>query len=176
MEELLSNETTHITIRCSSSSLLQNSSTVTLLSAVLKRTFKFFMRELAPALSTARNSVLPKLNHFWRYCVLPEVLGHWYTKKRHIPDTLPDPKAVCFCRAHNTGMVARCANTLCPIITYHFSCLKVLNGSVPKTWLCPLCHKTTKQQQAKSQDEVIEKALLLDSICLCGNKPLTINK
>ena len=33
-------------------SLLQNSSTVTLLSAMLKRTFKFFMRELAPALST----------------------------------------------------------------------------------------------------------------------------
>ena len=26
------------------------------------------------------DSVIPKLNHFWRYCVLPEILGRWYTQ------------------------------------------------------------------------------------------------
>ena len=27
------------------------------------------------------HSVVSKLTHFWRYCVLPEILGRWYTQK-----------------------------------------------------------------------------------------------
>ena len=27
-------------------------------------------------------SVLPRLTHCWRYCILPEILGRWYTPKK----------------------------------------------------------------------------------------------
>ena len=29
-------------------------------------------------------NVLPKLSNFWRYCILPEILGRWYTRKNKL--------------------------------------------------------------------------------------------
>ena len=42
------------------------------------------------------NSVLPKLTQFSRFCVLPEILGKWYTQKREINVPKTSPDAVCF--------------------------------------------------------------------------------
>ena len=42
------------------------------------------------------DAVLPKLTNIWRFCVLPEILGRWYTQKRDITLKQFDAGAVCF--------------------------------------------------------------------------------
>lgn len=44
------------------------------------------------------DTVLPKLTNFWRFCVLTEILGRWYTQKHDITLKQFDAGAVCFCR------------------------------------------------------------------------------
>ncbi|KXJ10160.1 hypothetical protein AC249_AIPGENE21827 [Exaiptasia diaphana] len=72
------------------------------------------------------------------------------------------------------GMVAKCNINQCPINTYHLSCLKLQR--VPNGWFCPLCHKTAKENQLKGQNETIEKALKVDSVCLCQKKALQTDR
>ena len=43
------------------------------------------------------NRVLPKLELFWTICILPEILGRWYTRRCTVPVKLPDKNAICFC-------------------------------------------------------------------------------
>ena len=33
------------------------------------------------------DSVLPKLHFFWSFCILPEILARWYTRKGHLLNT-----------------------------------------------------------------------------------------
>ena len=91
------------------------------------------------------NFVVPKLNHFWRYCVFPEILGRWYTQKRNVPQPSSGLCSVCFCRMNTTDDVVACTNQACPISSFHLTCLKV--QKVPKNWLCPLCQKTRCSQE-----------------------------
>ena len=44
------------------------------------------------------NSVLPKLETFWRICILPEILGRWYTRRCPVPPKLPYEDGICFFR------------------------------------------------------------------------------
>ena len=47
--------------------------------------------------------VLPKLTTFWRTCVLPEILGRWYSRC-DISDEMPQAGAgICFCRMPSDG-------------------------------------------------------------------------
>ena len=124
------------------------------------------------------DSVIPKLNHFWRYCVLPEILGRWYTQKRNLSQPSSGLKSVCFCRMETKESVVTCSNQSCPISTFHLSCLKVTK--VPKKWLCPLCQKTATGRNDKSKGkqtkENLDEALKLDCICVCKQKPLSSDK
>ena len=117
------------------------------------------------------NTVVPKLTIFWRFCVLPEILGHWYTRKRDLPLQEAGSDAVCFCRNETGEAVVHCSNETCPISSYHLSCLK-LNG-VPNKWLCPLCHKAKgiSTQRPSVVDNVTQKAVDLNTaICVCNEK------
>ena len=42
------------------------------------------------------NSVLPKLETFWRTCILPEILGRWYTRRCTVPPKLPYKDGIFF--------------------------------------------------------------------------------
>ena len=35
------------------------------------------------------NAVLPKRTAFWRTCILPEILGRWYSRKHNVSDEMP---------------------------------------------------------------------------------------
>lgn len=99
------------------------------------------------------NSVVPKLNHFWRYCVLPEILGRWYTQKRNVSQPSSVLSSVCFCRKSTTDAVVTCSNQACLISSFHLTCLKV--QEVPYKWFCPLCQKMlqpeTRNRKANKQ-------------------------
>ena len=124
------------------------------------------------------NSVVPKLHHFWRYCVLPEILGRWYTQKRNVPQPSSGLSSVCFCRMNTTDAVVTCSNQACPISSFHLTCLKV--QKVPKKWFSPLCQKTAVARNDKLKGKQIKKigdeALKLDCICVCKKKPLPSDK
>ena len=60
------------------------------------------------------NRVLPKLEIFWTICILPEILGRWYTRRCTVPVKLPDKDAICFCRMKRDEESILCSNEECP--------------------------------------------------------------
>lgn len=126
-------------------------------------------------------AVLPKLTRFWRTCILPEVLGRWYTRKHDFGDVKPmEAHSVCFCRTVTAEDTVSCCNANCPILKFHLSCLGIC--SIPKTWYCPNCRTlpefkcTKKSTQAGKKHVAPSDALILDSICVCKKKPSETDK
>ena len=90
-----------------------------------------------------RESVQAKVTEFWRICILPEVLGHWYTRKCHMPSLTQVPTAcndnsICYCRKATQEETIACSNPRCTFIKFHLSCLGI-SDQVLKTWYCPTC-------------------------------------
>ena len=134
----------------------------------------FFISEFCLIKNTG--IVLPKLTHFWRTCILPEVLGKWYTRNHFSkPSSLPKADSVCYCRKSTDEDCVVCCNPDCPIISFHLSCLKI--ESIPKTWYRPCPHCRTLPQYKRSQkatknsSSVPHPAMSLDSICICKSRP-----
>lgn len=99
---------------------------------------KFFHQRILPE-EQHWNFVLPKLTKFWRTCILPEVLGKWYTRKHFMAqvqtDKQPEAGGICYCRKNTDEKgVLRC-NPRCPIVSfiYHVSRLKAFQklGTAP---------------------------------------------
>ena len=142
----------------------------------------FFNQRIAPD-TKHWNSVLPKLAKFWRTCILPEVLGKWYSRKHFMPhvqsDKQPETGSICYCRKKTDEQSVLCCNPKCPIVSFHLSCLKI--ESIPKTWHCPHCRNLTelkKSRKAKSEEPKKKKgpsapnpAMSFDFICMCKSKP-----
>ena len=42
-------------------------------------------------------TVVPKVEALWRVCILPEILGRWYTRKYTLPMNKPSGNGGCFC-------------------------------------------------------------------------------
>ena len=151
-------------------------------------TAKFFNQRILPD-QEHWNSVLPKLTKFWRTCILPEVLGKWYTRKHFMTanetDKQPERGSTCYCRANTQDeKTVVCCNPACPIVSFHLSCLKI--ESVPKTWYCPTCRtlpQFKRSRKAASQilnskqnSGVSHPAMSLDCICICHSKPVKSEK
>lgn len=106
-----------------------------------------------------------KVTTFYKYGVLPELIGKWYTKKGVIsgPDetqatsTRPQlvctpideasnscsPLVICYCKQPENGDMIGCDFLNCSIEWFHQSCLKI--KSVPNgKWYCPECRKLFK--------------------------------
>ena len=125
-------------------------------------------------------SVQPKLTKFWRICILPGVLGRWYTRKCHMPSQMQVPavcndNSICYCRKATEEETTTCSNSKCSLIKFHLSRLGI-SDQVPKMWYCPTCRflpefkKSAKTTNAAEQD-TCNKALHQDSISICNSKP-----
>ena len=123
--------------------------------------------------------VLPKLKAFWRICVLPEVLGRWYTRRCTVEVRGPDDDSICFCRTVPDGETISCSNENCPYGKFHPSCLSLTNVTIPKKWYCPHCSRlqqfkrySRKQTAGKAKGKALLSAVstqasLCDAICIC---------
>lgn len=125
-------------------------------------------------------AVLPKLTSFWRTCIIPEVLGRWYTRKHHMGNVKPtETHSVCFCQTVTGEDTVSYCNAKCPIVKFHL-CLGI--DSIPKTWYCPNCRtlpefkRTNKPTQAGKKQVVPSDTLILDSTCVCKKKPSETDK
>ena len=108
-----------------------------------------------------------KSEDFFVTCLLPEVLGHWYTRSsvlsaypstssqletdnNHEPqlneDQDCDPEETfCYCNGPEEGNMICCDNGDCLIKWFHLTCLKMKEACIPKgKWYCPDCRKTIK--------------------------------
>ena len=69
---------------------------------------KFFQTKILPD-KEHWNKVLPKLEKFWRICVLPEVLARWYTRRVNLTrDGALLVNAVCYCRQDTEEDTIKC--------------------------------------------------------------------
>ena len=73
-------------------------------------------------------TVLTKLEAFWRICVLPEILGRWYIRRCTLPINLPDGNG-----RHTKNLIS-CCNKECPYVDFHCSCLALDTAAMPKIW------------------------------------------
>ena len=107
------------------------------------------------------NEAMEKATKFFKYGVLPELVGKWYT---HVPspttqqelhdalqqrcshDTVRTPdtgRKWCYCNGEESGKMICCENDNCSIQWFHVGCLKIKR--IPKkAWYCPDCRKEKK--------------------------------
>lgn len=142
---------------------------------------KFFHQQILPE-EQHWNSVLPKLTKFWRTCILPEVLGKWYTTKHFMTQVQTDKEPVaggiCYCRKNTDEKDVLCCDPKCPIVSFHLSRVKI--ESIPKTCYCPHSRHLTefkksrkakiKEPKKKEDPSVPNSAMSYDFICVCRSK------
>ena len=106
-----------------------------------------------------------RVEHFFTYGVLPEIVGKWYTRK-HVADKdgivqppseieqekaeyEEDPtKSWCYCGEPSYGQMIMCEHRDCSIQWFHFDCLRIRCPPKDK-WYCPSCRKLPKKMLAK---------------------------
>ena len=113
-----------------------------------------------------KDHCLPKAEAFFKTCLLPELLGGWYTRPlmpstdsetQHPSGALqndsqctsssqsggavqPSSQTFCYCNGPEIGEMIACDNNDCTIEWFHLKCLKISSNSIPKgKWYCPDC-------------------------------------
>ena len=150
---------------------------------------KFVLQRIVPD-QDHWDHVEQKLTKFWRLCVLPEMLGKWYTRRHNVSDVKPavnETNSICYCRQGSDDKTVRCCNGNCRIKNFHVSCLGV--DSIPKTWYCPNCRllpefkrsgkkaKQTVTVKETMKPKIVKKGLSVaqmmaqETICQCDAKP-----
>ena len=128
------------------------------------------------------NTVLPKLEEFWRICILPEILGRWFTRRCDMNTSVLDDNGICFCRGPNSGPKVSCSNLECPYGKFHIACLSLNEVPTLKSWYCPHCcrlpqfkqkRKSTKGKQPAALNQT---AMLYSSICICNTKATSTDR
>ena len=94
---------------------------------------------------------LEKAKHFFKLCILPELTGKWFTRKRDLSviqvpqDDDRDEGNWCYCNESKGGDMIGCDNANCTIKWFHLSCLDMTEAPSGK-WMCPTCHPAKKQK------------------------------
>jgi len=100
---------------------------------------------------------LDKARLFFKICLLPELLGSWYTRPTEFTvsaasaDTSVDVQPVyCSCCGPEQGIMIACDNPDCRVEWFHLECLHL--EVVPSgKWYCPDCRKLPQFLKSKSK-------------------------
>ena len=140
---------------------------------------RFVKQRLLPDIEHWETQI-PKLETFWRICVLPEILGRWYTRKMDLQSQLSPRESWasgdCYCRQSTDEETITCANPECNVSKFHPSCLCIDILKVPKVWYCPHCRKLPQFARPKYKkmpdlkDQFLAEAEKLENICTCQKK------
>ncbi|XP_048586934.1 uncharacterized protein LOC116607025 isoform X1 [Nematostella vectensis] len=116
------------------------------------------------------SGVMKKIETFWRICILPEMLGRWYTRRCDLPESKLIDNVICFCRGQPNDDIVSCTNADCPYGQFHTKCLSLHNVKMPKQWYCPHCCKLPQlKKRAKAKvapSQVNQAAMLKTTICI----------
>ena len=110
------------------------------------------------------SNCIEKAEYFFKNCLLPELVGKWYTHlKRSYATSFDVPGAsscsndssnevYCYCKGQEEGQMIACDIQDC-IQWFHFECLKMKQAPKGK-WFCPDCRKLSqfikKQKKMKT--------------------------
>ena len=122
--------------------------------------------------NTFWNEFVQKAELLFRKCILPELLGNWYTRSTissHATDvttssatdattssaentSMPETSDsyYCYCRGPDEGEMIGCDNSQCPIQWFHFECLEITTAPFGK-WYCPDCISMSELKQSKKR-------------------------
>ena len=97
---------------------------------------------------------IQKLSIFWRICILPEILGRWYTRKLHLKE---DKNPVnydgdCYCQMKTNEKTVMCSNILAryPSSIHHvFQLTKSLRLGIALTAVSSLNFSQESQRRCK---------------------------
>ena len=141
--------------KCNNSCILQNDNTVTVV----------FARDAAGSTVVVIKRIIPdhahwqtvlaKLTTFWRHCILPEILGRWYTRKCHLSLTQflgVKADSVCYCQQEKSGEeTVTCCYKDCTIKVFHCSCIAVSKQSVPTLGTAQLAVPSLRISEGKAR-------------------------
>ena len=109
------------------------------------------------------NDCVIKAQTFFKTCILPELLGKWYTRPSRAVQRDPQGSSVataetsdsdsnghqlvdnkyCYCGGPEEGTMIACENEDCAIEWFHTDCLMI--DTIPRgKWYCPDCRKLPK--------------------------------
>ena len=112
--------------------------------------------------TTLWHECVEKATHFFRICILPELLGKFYTKSPrdalndsalHQPSALcTNERPICYCQGPEEGKMIGCDNPNCKIEWFHFACLKITEAPKGKRkWYCPVCRILPEFNRSKKK-------------------------
>lgn len=107
---------------------------------------------------------IDKATVFFKYGILPELVGKWYTRPPPVLSSETEPvdlstkgeevtdseKTWCYCKQVESGKMIMCESEHCKIVWFHFECLKITTAPKRK-WFCPDCRKENLAKKGKSQ-------------------------
>ena len=124
-----------------------------------------------------KDHCVPKAEAFFKTCLLPELLGGWYTRPLMPPNleiqqstgaiqddtqgtsssqsdgaVQPSSQTFCYCNGPEIGEMIACDNNDCSIEWFHLKCLKISSDSIPKgKWYCPDCRTLPKFSRSRGK-------------------------
>ena len=110
-------------------------------------------------------SAIPIAEKFYKLCILPELLGKWYTWKQPPRDSSvqhprdpplqieEDDGTWCHCKERKGGDMVACDNKSCTATWFHLECVGL--STVPRgIWLCPTCHTNVHKNKTRKRNSV----------------------
>ena len=100
---------------------------------------------------------LHKSHHFFTICILPELVGKWYSRSIVIPSDSPTPNDdssynYCYCKEEHGGEMVGCDNPRCQAGEwFHLSCLRLKKKPLCIKWYCPHCQKLPEFSRKRSK-------------------------
>jgi len=91
------------------------------------------------------SELLQKAKHFFKLCILPELVGKWYSRSSVMPTEIStvgsDGRYIyCYCKEDTGGDMIGCDNKGCCYGEwFHLSCLKMKSFPHSSKWYCPNC-------------------------------------
>ena len=102
---------------------------------------------------TLITSALPTAKKFFKFCILPELLGKWYTRQHPTTgnnDPLEceeDDGTWCHCKERKGGDMVGCDNRSCTTKWFHLVCVGL--STVPNgKWQCATCQRSRKRKSS----------------------------
>ena len=104
---------------------------------------------------------IQKSEHFFKVCILPELLARWYSREEVMPTqtaaattslTTSGEYVYCYCKEDRGGEMVGCDNSECLHGKwFHLSCLKLKCAPRSTKWYCPNCRTLAQFSRKRSK-------------------------
>lgn len=105
-------------------------------------------------------SMLREIRSVFNICILPELVGKWYSRKKVFPDevnsavTIDGEYIYCYCKVDKGGKMIGCDNRNCMHGRwFHLECLRMISVPRSNRWYCPDCRTMPEFSRKRKRDK-----------------------